>query len=328
MIIENSIVCITGGLGNVGSYVVEDCLDYLGASKIVIVDNFYNSSINNMNRFYPALRKIIELEEIDVSDDKTFSMIMRKHKPDYVFHLASTLTLDTKRNPKESVRTNINGTQNVIESCLENDVEHLVVASSASVFGDPDEVPTNENHHYKNNKLLYGACKIANEVMLTSYAEENKDFHFTANRFFNVYGPRATVNNVYTQIVQKWIKMIKVGEPIVIYGDGTQTMDMIHAKDASNSMILAVLKNAWRGNVVNERKLEGFFNIGSGISTSVNELKDILFEILEKKVEVTYEVHDPNLVKERCCDNSLAKAILDWHPTIDVKEGLKESVKI
>jgi len=330
--LERPIILVTGGLGGIGSYVAEQAFTELNASKVIIVDNYYNSSIYRvheirrsicLDEMYPSWKDVLCVEEIDIGNYDLLLQAFRKHKPLYVFHLASTLTLDSKKFPRDAVRTNIVGTQNVIECCKETGVAQLVVASSASVFGDPDEIPTDENHHYKNNKLLYGACKIANEVMLTSYAEEYSNFNFTATRFFNVYGPRASINNVYTQIVQKWIKSIRDGDPIIIYGDGNQTMDLIYATDAARSMILCIKNRVYRKNPMT---FDGFFNIGTGRSISVMELKDILFCLMNKKVDIIIEEHDPNLVKKRQCNPALAKNLLSWEPLVSVEKGLKQCI--
>jgi len=334
--IKTPIVVVSGGLGNIGSFVVEQSFTELQAEKVIIIDNFYNSSLKRLDEIKDSLftttgrsfNSRIVLEEIDIVDYSSLLRVFRKWKPDYVFHLASTLTLDSKKFRKDAVLTNVVGTQNVIEACLETEVKHSVYASSASIFGDPDELPTSENHHFRNNSLLYGSTKIANEVMLTSYAEEFENFRFSAPRFWNVFGERASINAVYTQIVQKWITSILEGESITIYGDGTQTMDLLHGRDSSLAMILCVKKRAWRGNVIKGKKLEGFFNIGSGKSTTVLELKDILFRLMNKEVPVVFEEHDPNLVKRRQCDNRLAKKILEWNTTISLEDGLRRCIDV
>lgn len=321
-------IIVTGGLGNIGSYVVDklvrkDC-------RVVIIDNFYNSSYE---KYEEALRRLpvftdrrdLVLEEVDISNYDDVLRVYRKHSPNATFHLASMLTLDSKLYRRQSILTNVVGTQNVIEAHLAAEAVPFIAASSASVFGDPDDIPTNELHHFKNNKLLYGAGKIADEVMYASYAEEFERFKFSAMRFFNVYGPRASINNVYTQIIQKWIRAINAGEPITIYGDGSQTMDFVHADDAAESMLLSFEKRVYR-NV--KHQFDGFFNIGSGTSTSVNELKELLFRIMNKRVEVCYQEHDPNLVKKRQCDATLARTLLGWEPKVTLEEGLKQCIQV
>ena len=128
MVIKNPVVLVTGGCGNIASYVVEQAFADLDAEKVIIVDNFYNSSVNRIDEIWENVYKgpygtnvhtpsILQkkerliLEEIDIGDCESLLRAFRKHKPDYVFHLASSLTLDSKKFPRLAVQTNILGTQ-------------------------------------------------------------------------------------------------------------------------------------------------------------------------------------------------------------------------
>ena len=137
-------------------------------------------------------------------------------------------------------------------------------------------------------------------------------------RYFNVYGPRQSLSNVYTQIVPKWIRSIAAGEPITIYGDGEQTMDMIFGSDIGRANV-AAMDNKSCKNI--------FINVATGKQTSVNELLDIIqTEMVKlmgnKTINIVYDKHDPNLVKRRQADISRMYSYLGSH-LIDVKEGIK-----
>ena len=141
-------------------------------------------------------------------------------------------------------------------------------------------------------------------------------------RLPNVYGPRQSLSNVYTQIVPKWIRQIKIGEQITIYGDGTQTMDMIYGSDIGKANIAAM---------DNEECKNMFINVGTGIETSVIQLLDIITYYMKKivgnkSIDVSYEQHDPNLVKRRCADVTLMNRFLGKHQ-ISVKEGISLTCK-
>ena len=244
-----------------------------------------------------------------------------EYKPTHVWHQASLLTLDTKLDRRRGLNVNVGGFINIVENCLSMGIEKLVYASSASVFGDPKIFPTNEQHDFSDCSLLYGASKVCNEYLATSYARE-EGLSFVGLRYFNVYGHRQPTNAAYTQIVPKWINAFKEGEPITIYGDGEQTMDMISGQDVGLYNIKAMENNDF---------VNGFVNVGTGIETSVKELFNIIKDELDEcgvdtdRSEIIYEAHDPNLVRRRQCDTTLLHKLYGKH-TIDVREGIKLTV--
>jgi len=188
------------------------------------------------------------------------------------------------------------------------------------VFGQPAYTPTDEGCPLNGDKLLYGSTKIATEYIARTFIEEG--LNIVGLRYFNVYGPRQSLANVYTQIVPKWIKAIANGEDIIIYGDGTQTMDMIFSTDVARANLAALENDECRNT---------FINIGTGQETSVKELLDVMLEEMGKIVsnirsEIHYESHDPNLVKKRCCDNRLMLKYLG-KPQTNIREGIVETCK-
>ena len=141
-------------------------------------------------------------------------------------------------------------------------------------------------------------------------------------RYFNVYGPRQSLSNVYTQIVPKWIRNIAVGEQITIYGDGEQTMDMIFGSDIGRANVSA-MDNPKCQNI--------FINVATGIQTSVNELLDIIQTEMsklmgQKTIDATYDEHDPNLVKRRCASVEKMNKYL-CIPEVSVDRGIDLTCK-
>jgi UDP-glucose 4-epimerase len=328
--IENETHLVTGGLGHIGSYIVEHLAFSRSNSRIVIIDNLYNGKLSNIDIAikYAANNNVeISIEEKDISDFQQMEKIFQKYKPHFVYHQASMLTLDTKADRMRGIHVNIVGFANIAELCLVHNVRKMVYASSASVFGNPDSIPVDEKHHFNNCKLLYGASKVCNEYLAKSYSDE-ENLKFVGLRYFNVYGHRQPINNVYTQIVPKWIQAFIEGEPITVYGNGEQTMDLIHGKDVGRLNVIAMEKYLYRKTPM----FDGFINIGTGLQTSVMELYEIIKKELSNngvnvdKSVLIHEDHDPALVKKRQCDNTLMNKCLDKHK-ISVEQGISITVK-
>ena len=215
-------ILVTGGAGNIGSFIVDKCLD--NGHEVIVVDNFYNGKFRNIS---DHLKKSeIFLETIDISSWDMVKYVFKKHKPNYVSHQASLMIMDSKKFPYKAIDTNITGTFNIIQACIEFEVEKLVYASSASVYGDPRSVPVSEDHPF-DNETLYGATKIAKEALMKSWAYSH-DIPFIGFRYFNIYSERQGLGAFYTQVFQKWIHAINNDEEIIMYGDGEQTLDLVH----------------------------------------------------------------------------------------------------
>ena len=317
---DGEVYLVTGSHGHIGSYIVEELCRQKDNIEIVCLDNFYNANLDNLKVSYKLSQdKNIKLHDtrVDISDEKLMRDTFLRYRPQYVFHCASYLTLDSKENKSRSVQVNTYGSSLIFELSLEFDVKKVVYSSSASVYGDPSYIPTDEDHGFDNCKLLYGATKAATEYIAKSFMDE-EGLPIVGLRYFNVYGPRQSLSNVYTQIVPKWIRNIALGEQITIYGDGEQTMDMIFGSDIGRANV-AAMDNKSCKNI--------FINVATGKQTSVNELLDItqteMVKLMgNKTINIVYDKHDPNLVKRRQADISRMYSYLGSH-LIDVKEGIK-----
>ena len=317
---DGEVYLVTGSHGHIGSYIVEELCRRKDNIEIVCLDNFYNANLDNLKVSYKLTQdKNIKLHDtrVDISDEKLMRDTFLRYKPKYVFHCASYLTLDSKENKSRSVKVNTYGSALIFELSLEFDVKKVVYSSSASVYGDPSYVPTDEDHGFDNCKLLYGATKVATEYIAKSFMDE-EGLPIVGLRYFNVYGPRQSLSNVYTQIVPKWIRSIATGEQITIYGDGEQTMDMIFGSDIGRANVTAM---------DNKDCKNMFINVATGKQTSVNELLGIIqtemIKLMGKRtVNITYDQHDPNLVRRRQANISKMYSYLGTY-VIDIEEGIK-----
>ncbi len=304
-------VLVTGGAGNIGSFIVDQLIE-LG-HDVVVVDNFYNGKFRNIANH--LANKRIELETIDIGSYEMVRFVFEKHKPEYVSHQASLMIMDSNKFPHKSIETNIHGTFNIIQACIEFGVRKITYGSSASVYGNPRYVPVDENHPF-DNRTLYGATKIAKEALMNSWAYTH-NLPFIGFRYFNIYSERQGLGAYYTQVFQKWIHALHEGKEIFIYGDGEQTLDLVHSYDAARANILGLFND----DVKNE-----FFNIGSGIETKLIDLLKLIEKFMGKRAKVTFLPDDPHLVKRRCASIEKAKRLLGFQPTISIEEGTKRYI--
>lgn len=314
---------VTGSHGHIGSYVVEELSRTKNNVRIVCIDNHYNSNLDNLKTSYSLAKdnnnEIVSISA-DISNESSMIEIFIKEKPDYVFHCASYLTLDSKQFKARATQVNTYGSALIFDLSLKYGVKKVVYSSSASVYGNPIRVPTGEDHPFE-FRLFYGATKAATENLATSFMIE-EGLEIVGLRYFNVYGPRQSLSNVYTQIVPKWIRSIATGEPITVYGDGEQTMDMIFGSDIGRANVSAM---------DNPECKNMFLNVATGIETSVNDLLSIIVEemktlIPKTKIDIIREEHDPNLVKRRCADVGNMHKYLGCH-SVDVREGIRMTCK-
>ncbi|MEO8211311.1 MAG: NAD-dependent epimerase/dehydratase family protein, partial [bacterium] len=258
----------------------------------------------------------IELETIDIGSSEMVKYVFDKHKPDYVSHQASLMILDSDKFPYKAIDTNITGTFNIIQACIDNKVKKLTYGSSASVYGNPRFVPVTEEHPF-DNQTLYGATKIAKEALMKSWAFTH-NIPYVGFRYFNIYSERQGLGAFYTQVFQKWIHAIHNDEQIIIYGNGDQTLDLVHSSDAARANVLAMFDE----DVKNEH-----FNVGTGIETSLKEILSLIEKHLGKKAKIKYVDSDPHLVKRRCASIKKIKDMLNFEPKVTVEEGTKKYIK-
>jgi UDP-glucose 4-epimerase len=211
----------------------------------------------------------------------------------------------------------VDDTFNILEAAVNAKVAKVVAASSASVYGGADDFPTTELHHPYNNRTFYGAAKVFNEGMLRSF-HEMFGLNYVALRYFNVYGPRMDAYGVYTEVLIRWMERIAAGQPPLIFGDGTQTMDFAHAEDIARSNVLAA-----KSDVTDE-----VFNIASGTETSLNQLVDILLKVMESDLRPEYgPERKVNPVPRRLAHVEKTKKMLGFETNISLEEGLRGLVK-
>jgi UDP-glucose 4-epimerase len=311
-VIKGERMLVTGGAGTIGSTLVDQLVE-AGAAEVVVLDNFVRGRRENLRR---ALENgNVTVVEGDVGDRRLVEELTEGI--DVVFHQAAIRITQCAEEPRLALEVLVDGTFNVVDAAARAGVRRLIAASSASVYGLASEFPTGELHHPYANDTLYGAAKTFNEGLLRSY-HATTGLDYVALRYFNVYGPRMDVHGAYTEVLVRWMERIVAGEPPLIFGDGSQTMDFVCVPDIARANLLAAEASV----------TDAVFNVASGVETSLQELADTLLAVMGSDLEVE---HGPeravNRVPRRLADTGAAKRELGFEAEIGLEEGLEMLVE-
>jgi UDP-glucose 4-epimerase len=301
-------VFITGGAGFIGSHIADQVLAE-GAAQVIVLDDLVRGRTENLSRALQTER--LQLITGDIRDSDLVNELMRG--VDIVFHQAALRITHCAEEPVRAVQVMQNGTQNVLEAAVAAGVARVIAASSASVYGEPSELPMQETHPF-NNRTLYGALKIANEQLLRAYAEMH-GLRYLMFRPFNVYGPRMDVHGVYTEVMIRWLARLSQGLPPAIFGDGKQTMDFIYVEDVARAYLHAAVSNL----------TDEVYNLGSGTETSLLELAGLLCEEMgHPGLEPVFEpARRVNPVSRRLAAVERARDELGFAAVTSLREGLR-----
>lgn len=308
-------VLVTGGAGLIGSHIVDQLIagaDWGSSCEIIVLDNFDRGQRENLNS--APSQSSVTIVEGDIRNRALMAEVMQGI--DLVFHQAAIRITQCAEEPRTALEVLVNGTFNVLEAAVQAGVKKVIAASSASVYGLAEEFPTTEGHHPYNNRTLYGAAKAFDEALLRSF-NEMYGLDYVALRYFNVYGPRMDVHGAYTEVFIRWMERIAAGQPPLIFGDGTQTMDFVYAEDIARANILAA-----KSDVTDE-----VFNIASGVETSLNDLANTLLKIMGSDLRPEYgPERKVNPVPRRLADVRKAQRLLGFETRVPLEEGLRKLV--
>lgn len=310
---KNLKIVVTGGAGLIGSWVVDSLLKDFNSSikEIIVVDNFIRGTKANLENAMKS--KKVKVVKGDIRDFKLINRLTKK--TDFVIHEAAIRITQCAENPRECNEILVDGTFNIFEACVKNNVKKLIFNSSASVYGDPSFLPMDENHPY-NNLTAYGAGKIATEHMAKAF-RKMYGLNYICLRPFNVYGPRMDIYGAYTEVLILWLDRIDQGLSPLIFGDGKQTMDFVYVEDVATATI-AALKS---------RKNEGIYNVGTGRETSLNDLLKTVLELMNSKLKPVYQPQRrATHISRRMADIKKAKKELKFVAKTSLKQGLKKLI--
>jgi UDP-glucose 4-epimerase len=312
MNIDGARILVTGGCGLIGSTTIDILLRDHKPEQIIILDNLTRGNLGNVAEALEDPRvKLIkgDIRDVDCVHANTKGM-------DAVIHMATLRITACAAEPREALGVMCDGSFNVLEAAHAAGVKKVVTASSASIYGLADHFPTKEDHHPYNNRTWYGASKIMLEGLLRSF-NDMYGLPYVALRYFNVYGPRMDVHGKYTEVLIRWMERIASGQPPLILGDGSTTMDFVYIEDVARSNVLAL-----QSSVDDE-----IFNVASGTETSLNELAACLLRVMGSSLKPEYgPERKVNPVSRRLADTSKAEEMLGFRATVDLEDGLRRLV--
>lgn len=278
--LENKTVFVTGAAGFIGSFLCRNLLENVPGVKIVGIDcitDYYDISLKNERlEMLSALKKDFTFIKGDIADKPLLDSLFEKYKPAVVVNLAAQAGVRYSiDNPDAYIHSNMIGFYNILECCRHNPVEHLVFASSSSVYGSNKKVPYSTEDKVDNPVSLYAATKKSNELFAHAYSKLYK-IPCTGLRFFTVYGPMGRPDMAYFKFTNKLVK----GEPIQIYNNGDMYRDFTYVDDIVKGVRAVMQKSP---EPTEDGAFYKIYNIGNSKPESLMRFVEILENCLIKE---------------------------------------------
>lgn len=299
-------ILVTGGAGFLGSTL---CEQLLMDNEVICLDNFFTGSKQNIDHLASNLRFSIIMH--DITDKITLEV-------DEIYHLACPASpIHYQKNPVKTICTCVEGTLNVLKLCRETGAK-LFIASTSEVYGDPAIHPQTEEYWGNVNPIGPRSCydegKRCAEALAISYSRQY-DVPVRIARIFNTYGPRMHPND--GRVVSNFIIQALRNELITIYGSGKQTRSFCFVTDLISAIIKLMNSN------INATPI----NLGNPVEFTIKELATQIIELTGSKSTLIYEELPEDDPVRRRPDIIKAQLLLGWEPTIQLKEGLKQTIE-
>ena len=295
---------VTGGAGFIGKHLIKSLLK--NNHQVTIYEDFSNSDKNDIKDICKdgALLIIGSLTDYDLLEKKLKDF-------DFVIHLAAKIDiLESIDNPEITNKINVEGTINILRACVKNNIQNIIAASSAAVYGNTKIIPVTEDS-IPNPVSPYGADKISMEFYIRAFAN-TFNLNAISLRFFNVYGKGQS--NAYAGVITKFLQNIKSKTPLEIFGDGKNTRDYVFIDDLIHG-ILQAIKNI-------QGQKGTIYNLASGTSTSVNDLALLMLKISKKNLEIIHKLSRPGDLLFSEVLLLKAKNELNYNPKFNLESGL------
>ncbi len=318
---------ITGVAGFIGYHMTEALLGR--NEKVVGVDNlndYYDVALKRARLSRIGANPLFDFRKIDISDRFLVRELFSLLKPKTVVHLAAQAGVRySLTNPHAYIESNINGFLNIIEGCKKSEVEHLIYASSSSVYGGNSELPFSEDERVDKPLSLYGATKISNELMARVYSDLY-DIPTTGLRFFTVYGPWGRPD----MSLYRFTKNIIANEPIDVFNDGNHRRDFTYIDDIIQGLIATLkLVPTRESNESDKLVLPPYqiFNIGNNRPVELLEMIKILEDTLGRKAKLNFMPRQPGDAYDTHADIELLEKAAGYRPSTDLETGISKFVE-
>jgi len=304
---------VTGGAGFIGSHIAEELIRR--RHSVRVLDNFSSGKKENLLFAHGLRAKSFELIKGDIRDKCTCDKACRGI--DYILHQAALRSVPkSMKNPQEYNEVNINGTLNMLDASLKNKIKCFVFASSSSVYGDTQEFPEREDF-LPHPISPYALTKLTGEHYCRMFS-----CHYglptVSLRYFNVFGPRQSLDDEYAVVIPKFINCILKDEPPPIYGNGKQSRDFTYIDNVVNANILSARKvkcGAWT------------FNVGCNKDYTVLKLAEILNKIMHKNIKPIFLPPRPGDVFKTEADITNITKKLGYKPKMGFEKALELTVE-
>ncbi|MBE2256570.1 MAG: SDR family oxidoreductase [Ignavibacteria bacterium] len=299
---------ITGGGGFIGSNIVKELLKL--NYNVKVLDNFSTGKRENLSEFYNDI-------EIIEGDVRSYHIVLQAVKNiDVILHQAALPSVPRSIiDPITTNDVNVNGTLNILNAAVSENVKRVVFASSSSVYGDNPTLPKSEDL-IPAPKSPYAVSKLAAEYYLNVFSQVY-DLETVALRYFNVFGPNQDPNSQYSAVIPKFIKAFINNEIPVIYGDGEQTRDFTYVSNVVNGNILASTQPVYKNLIL---------NCACHDRISLNTLISKLNEIFKKNISPEYKSPRPGDVKDSFASIDKISEFLNFKPEVLFSEGIVKTV--
>lgn len=301
---------MTGGAGFIGSHLTKMLVDI--GWHVVVLDDFSSGMMKNLRRWSGS--SAIKIVRGDIRNKKIVNEVL--DGIDLVVHLAAFVNPpESIKKPIETHDVNLNGTLNILESCVKKRVQKLIFASSAAVYGDGNPLPLREGCSLRPFSP-YAASKVSAEFYCKMY-RHCYGLSSVILRFFNVYGPGQNTGE-YAGVITRFVSSGLRGKPLTIYGDGFQTRDFVNVKD----VVCAVEKALSFKSADSE-----VFNVCTGKPISINELARFVAEAVGKNLEIKHAESRPGDIIYNYGDPIKAQNDLGFEAHVNLRLGLEQFIK-
>jgi UDP-glucuronate decarboxylase len=298
-------ILVTGGAGFIGSHLIDRLMKE--QHEVICLDNFYTGTKQNISKWYGNPN--FELIRHDITEPIRLEV-------DRIYHLACPASpVHYQYNPIKTTKVSFLGTSNML-GLAKRIKARFLLASTSEVYGDPDVHPQPEEYHGNVNPIGIRSCydegkRIAETLSFDYYREHNLEIRVA--RIFNTYGPRMLEND--GRVVSNFIAQSLKGNPLTVYGDGSQTRSFCYVTDLVDGLMKLM-----------DGDHTGPINIGNPEEYTILQLAEKVRDKIAPEREIIFKPLPQDDPKQRKPDITKAKTLLNWQPTISVDAGLNETI--